>query len=172
MKCDHPKPARCGRENGVEYCMLCGAEDGELHDKNYISDIDSKYLQENKMTEEQIQYMVNRFLGWKLPDLWHPDGGIEFDADKYKKMDSRNLRCEPFGTNLFSATEAYEMISYMLEGMPNKNIELLSEDVAIKIMRNAYHENNDKTDDPFQSWKAAYRALSKAHSLGIGGEGV
>lgn len=30
------------------------------------------------MTEEQIQYMTTRFLGWRLPDDFRPDGGVSF----------------------------------------------------------------------------------------------
>jgi hypothetical protein len=30
------------------------------------------------MTDEQIKQMAERFLGWKLPESWHPDGGIKF----------------------------------------------------------------------------------------------
>lgn len=31
------------------------------------------------MTNEQIKYMVDRFLQWKLPENWKPDGGISFE---------------------------------------------------------------------------------------------
>lgn len=34
---------------------------------------------EAKMTNEQIKYMVDRFLQWKLPENWKPDGGISFE---------------------------------------------------------------------------------------------
>lgn len=30
------------------------------------------------MTKEQIKHMVNRFLGWRLPESFNPDGGISF----------------------------------------------------------------------------------------------
>ena len=29
-----------------------------------------------KITDEQIKYMRDRFLGWKLPEGFNPDGGI------------------------------------------------------------------------------------------------
>ncbi len=28
------------------------------------------------MTEDQIKHMTDRFLGWKLPETFSPDGGI------------------------------------------------------------------------------------------------
>jgi hypothetical protein len=70
------------------------------------------------MTEEQIKHMVQRFLGWKLPENFSPDCGIQFDADSAKKMNPSNSRYEPGGTNLFDATQAEAMVRYMLEGMP------------------------------------------------------
>ena len=71
------------------------------------------------MTDEQIKHLVNRFLGWKLPENFRPDGGVQFDADAPKRLDPRNLRSEPYGTNLLDATQADEMVRYMLDGLPS-----------------------------------------------------
>jgi hypothetical protein len=30
------------------------------------------------MTEAQIKHMVDRFLGWRLPETFNPDGGVSF----------------------------------------------------------------------------------------------
>lgn len=70
------------------------------------------------LTEEQIKYMRDRFLGWRLPENFNPDGGIKFDADGAKKLNPNNHRYEPSGTNLFDAEQAEKMIRYMLEGLP------------------------------------------------------
>lgn len=70
------------------------------------------------MTDEQIKHMVNRFLGWKLPENFRPDGGVQFDADAAKKLNPRNLRYAPYGTNLFDATQAEAMVRYIVEGLP------------------------------------------------------
>lgn len=59
------------------------------------------------MTDEQIKHMVERFLAWKLPDEFNPDGGISY---------TRGLR--PLGTNLFNYREATEMVEFMVEGLP------------------------------------------------------
>lgn len=71
-------------------------------------------------TEQQIQHMRDRFLGWRLPEDFHPDGGIKFDADGAKKLNPNNHRYEPQGTNLFHAGQAEDMIRYMLEGLPER----------------------------------------------------
>ena len=47
--------------------------------------------------------VANRFLGWKLPKDFNPDCGISFDK-----------KHEPFGTNLFTATQAEEMVRFIL----------------------------------------------------------
>lgn len=59
------------------------------------------------MNEEQIQQMVNRFLGWKLPEDFSPDAGISFTPPK-------NNAWWPIGTNLLTATQAEQMVRYLV----------------------------------------------------------
>ncbi len=54
------------------------------------------------MDNEQIKQAVNRFLAWKLPAGFNPDGGISFSASQTGSM--------PTGTNLFTATQAEAML--------------------------------------------------------------
>jgi len=72
------------------------------------------------MTPDQIKHMVNRFLTWKLPEDFHPDGGIKFEpiANPGSKFEYKR---EPVGTNLFTATQATAMIEHMLEGLPGES---------------------------------------------------
>ena len=63
------------------------------------------------MTEDQIKYMVDRFLGWRLPKNFNPDCGISFDR-KYQDDHS------PTGTNIFDAAQTHAMVRYMVEGVP------------------------------------------------------
>jgi hypothetical protein len=70
-----------------------------------------------KLTDAQVKHMVDRFLCWKLPENFSPDGGIQFDADGAKKLNPINARYEPSGTNLFDATQADAMVRHMLDGM-------------------------------------------------------
>ena len=69
------------------------------------------------MTDEQIKHMVDRFLAWRLPENFNPDAGISFEPD-YNVNTSHPMRHEPIGTNLFDATQADQMVRYMLEGLP------------------------------------------------------
>lgn len=69
------------------------------------------------MTEEQIKYMRDRFLGWKLPEDFRPDAGISFKPTFNDHMPTPT-RHEPSGTNLLDAMQAEAMIRYMIEGMP------------------------------------------------------
>lgn len=68
------------------------------------------------MTSEQIEYMVQRFLGWHLPENFNPDDGISFKRD-YTAA-GHPMKHEPTGTNLFDYGQAKEMIRYLVDGMP------------------------------------------------------
>lgn len=60
-------------------------------------------------TDEQIDQMVSRFLGWKLPKDFCPDGGITFKP--VHPHDSPNW---PIGTCLLNDDQARAMIKHML----------------------------------------------------------
>jgi hypothetical protein len=61
------------------------------------------------MNEKQVQHMVDRFLGWRLPSDFAPDCGISF-----KQLPNHST----IGTNLFDATQAAAMVRYMADGLP------------------------------------------------------
>ena len=67
------------------------------------------------MTDDQIKRMVNRFLQWRLPADFAPDGGISFKAT-FNEHTAHPMRHEPVGTNLFNAVQAEAMVRHMLEG--------------------------------------------------------
>lgn len=69
------------------------------------------------MNDEQVEYMVYRFLSWRLPENFRPDGGITFKAE-FNENTPWPMKHEPIGTNLFSGEQAEAMVRYMLEGMP------------------------------------------------------
>lgn len=56
--------------------------------------------------------MVQRFLGWRLPDTFAPDCYISFDKEGLKRMG--NGSHWPVGTNLFTDPEARAMLEYVL----------------------------------------------------------
>lgn len=63
-----------------------------------------------------IGKIVDRFLGWKLPEDFNPDCGISFkrESDYDHPTYGRN-KFEPIGTNLFSAEQAKRMFEYALD---------------------------------------------------------
>lgn len=72
------------------------------------------------MTEEQIKRMANRFLGWKLPEDFRPDGGIRFIR---LKSAPHHLGSSPTGTNLLDYTQAEAMVRYLLDGEPLPEVD-------------------------------------------------
>ena len=52
--------------------------------------------------------MVDRFLAWRLPENFTPDAGISYDTTR---------KHEPVGTNLLDASQAEQMVRYMVEGI-------------------------------------------------------
>lgn len=72
------------------------------------------------MTDDQIKHMIDRFLSWRLPDDFRPDGGVQFDPDGATKLDPRNRRYEPSGTNLLNYAQAKAMVLHMLDGLPGE----------------------------------------------------
>lgn len=82
------------------------------------------------LTPEQVKHMVDRFLGWKLPDDFQPDGGVVF-AKTIHFGSAHEHTFEPVGTNLLTATQAEAMVRYMLEGLPVSS-RLILDPVAIR----------------------------------------
>ena len=69
------------------------------------------------MCDEQIKYMVERFLQWRLPENFRPDAGISFKAE-FNENTPWPMKHEPVGTNLFDYTQATEMVRHMIDGLP------------------------------------------------------
>jgi hypothetical protein len=64
-----------------------------------------------------VSAMVNRFLGWKLPQDFHPDCGISFDGRKDDEWNKN--KTWPVGANLFTAEQAKAMFEYVLAAAPS-----------------------------------------------------
>lgn len=69
-----------------------------------------------RFTESQIDHMVDRFLGWRLPENFNPDGGVKFEREV--NGGPRPAAWWPQGTNILDATQAKAMVRYIVEGMP------------------------------------------------------
>jgi len=97
------------------------------------------------LNAEQIKYIVDRFLGWKLPrDTFNPDCGISFDKKQINTHPRYPLFYEPTGTNLFSADQADAMVRYMVDGLPSENTAaaLATGDLQTQLNR-ALHRSNE-----------------------------
>jgi hypothetical protein len=100
------------------------------------------------MTEEQIKYMVNRFLGWKLPSDFNPDGGITFNPEYNVEYNAKRglppARHEPTGTNVFDYNQAMSMVRYMIEGMSDSIKKDKREKIFIDLYADGkcYHQDN------------------------------
>lgn len=67
------------------------------------------------MTDDQIKYMTERFLNWRIPtDTFHPDCGVSVKRPNY----GPGVEWMLMGTNLFDADQAEAMVRHMLDGMP------------------------------------------------------
>lgn len=70
-------------------------------------------------TIAQIQHMVSRFLGWRLPEDFNPDGGVSFDPAWNGEL--RYPLHWPTGTNVFDERQATAMVQHMLVGIGEAN---------------------------------------------------
>lgn len=71
------------------------------------------------MREAQIKHMVDRFLGWRLPEDFNPDGGVSFKRTFNDHL-PQPMKNQPIGTNLLDANQAEAMVRYMIEGLPRE----------------------------------------------------
>lgn len=101
------------------------------------------------MTEEEIvKRLVERFLTWRLPEDFNPDGGIYFQ----KTYNDGSGKFEPVGTNLFNYQQAKEMILYILKGLPEEKPVMVS--VAESKGKDTYSIATNEGDRTFLNWIA------------------
>ena len=98
------------------------------------------------MTDATIKHMVGRFLAWKLPADFSPDGGISFQKVSNAGT-PHEYRYEPVGTNLLTATQAEDMLRHMLEGISPvfdaddlKELERMVPDLDAVLTQNPLHK--------------------------------
>lgn len=65
-----------------------------------------------KLSDAQIKWMVGRFLAWKLPEDFNPDGGVSFTR-MFNVNTPWPSKAEPSGTNLLDARQAEAMIRHI-----------------------------------------------------------
>lgn len=86
-------------------------------------DLESEIVGEYSFTAAQAlgsgvnQAMVQRFLGWRLPEDFRPDGGISF-APVGNAGTPHEYPNRPSGTNLLHAEQAKAMLEHVIAGAP------------------------------------------------------
>lgn len=72
-----------------------------------------KNLEAQNTDTLSVRAVVERFLAWRLPADFNPDGGISFKADFNENTDYP-MRHEPSGTNLLDYRQAEAMVRHIL----------------------------------------------------------
>ena len=104
----------------------------------------------------RIDEMVNRFLAWKLPDDFHPDGGVKFERPPYPFPAPQ----WPSGTNLLTAAQAKDMLTHVLgdvlaEAAKSERRAITFGDIVhtqVLAMRAAYVEAKLNGSDAGMTW--------------------
>jgi len=110
------------------------------------------------VTEDQIKHMVDRFLNWKLPENFNPDGGISFKKT-FNEHTAHPMKHEPVGTNLLSAMQATEMVRHMIEGMDAS--AAAAEVVRLKSDLSLVIAERDAADEVARTARAYVEAMER-----------
>lgn len=104
------------------------------------ADIEANIAGEWYFTAEQAvsgvtSDMVDRFLGWKLPQDFCPDAGVSFAPSDLQR---RGIHLWPVGTNLLHAEQAKEMLTHVVGlGSPIvPELKLLT--FCVLVLRNGF----------------------------------
>lgn len=102
------------------------------------------------MTDEQVKHLVNRFLVWRLPASFNPDGGVSFKAE-YNENTPFPMKHEPTGTNLLDAPQAEAMVRFMLGGLQivnEKEVSMFKEGDRVspidKVLKSQRHWSEEQ----------------------------
>lgn len=104
---------------------------------------------QNEEREKMIGRMADRFLGWRLPTDFHPDAGISFTAT-VNEGTSYSHTFKPVGTNLFTSTQAREMVRFILENYADNLIALsyqAGRGAAVDEMKEISHDLSEDSFD-------------------------
>ena len=140
-KCNCP----CHKESPVSQCCpKCFNRDMSVRNKEVYAhetcfNADCPCHKESPVSQSVeggvIKQAVDRFLGWKLPADFSPDAGISFKRE-FNEHTEYPMKHEPIGTNLFTATQATEMVRYMLGDTLSTLVkEMEGKDSPIKLMQ-------------------------------------
>ena len=89
------------------------------------------------LTDEQIEYMVDRFLSWRVPDDFSPDGGISFAPLTLHQGAPYQYDRWPVGTNLLNRPQTEKMVRYLLDGLTHDFADCALPDDVVNLVRAA-----------------------------------
>ncbi len=106
-----------------------------------------------------IDKLVTRFLSWKLPKDFNPDGGVKF----YGTYEYTSPYW-PVGTNLFTAIQAREMLIHVLGEKFITDARAESEEEGDAYTRGWFDGSNDRNDE-IESLRARVTELEEANRI-------
>lgn len=101
------------------------SENTDIEDSSYVAVQIASLIEAGLAAtlDQQVKHMVERFLRWRLPENFNPDGGISFKATYNEHSQFGPSKAEPVGTNLFDYSQAEAMVRHMLGGLPAPLVE-------------------------------------------------
>ena len=99
--------------------------------------------------DDALKTMAERFLAWKLPDDFNPDGGISF-TPLSNVGTPFEYKHQPTGTNLLNYTQAIGMLTHITRGLA------ITDDT-----RELTDEERQMVDDAWETHKAAGQAHAR-----------
>ena len=81
--------------------------------RNHLTPAEMLFGFKENAVNPYLKPFVDRFLGWKLPPNFNPDGGITFKPD-FNEGTPYPMKHEPVGTNLLTAIQAEEMLEQVM----------------------------------------------------------
>lgn len=101
-----------------------------------------------------IKHMVQRFLGWKLPEDFRPDGGVTFKAE-FNKHTAHPMRHQPTGTNLLDARQAEAMVRHIVAGLWPSHVSPSSEGES---------RESELLDRVARAWGLLWASMADGHT--------
>lgn len=121
----------CGpRKLAEQWNRQYGVPSNQVRDASYV-----RHECPAAAAKTLIDGAVDRFVSWKLPADFHPDGGISFTPD-YNQHTPWPAKHEPTGTNLFTVEQARAMFEHCLAQSTLQE----SRDAAVRLWNDAGEE--------------------------------
>ena len=109
---------------------------------------------------EKIDAMVSRFLAWRLPENFSPDGGVSFQPT-FRTVGGGEMKAAPTGTNLLTYTQAKAMLLHVVGDAVSAEVtptDHVVEAVRADLLRRSvlgiakYGVTLDRTDLTLRDW--------------------